>query len=652
MKNKSQTSIFVFVLVVSVTFLSSCLNSGNKKLSFESLEYMFIPRIGYDNYKNEERLKGLIRFCKKTGVKEVMLVPVAKGEPVWLPEDKLVQRIDHTAKTIDTLNEYGIEASINVLKVLLPLNMTGQQSIFHQAMVNDEGDHIRLAPCPLDEKYRDYMRFFFSKLGETGACKVFVDDDFGFFLATHNACFCPLHIQEFNTRYGTSFNRKSIVKLMDKEPIGKLKREWLDFQADVLIELATMMEKAVHESDPNIRLGLMLTSTDLASYCGKTYEVVKAFAGDLRPVVRTGMGWYYDYNRRTFISELTDVVYQQSLLPENTEMYSEIDAIPHSQFSKGIRIFFDFQIKANLLCGMGTQSIWWLKSEEYLDEDYQYIERITRYSEVHRAIAEVIPKNADRQGIGIIENELGRRLFDEGPIPENRDNGEAVALWRMGIPITFGESETVILTKNSILFEPEKVERYFREKNILVDSDASWALEEIDLNELIDVESKEISKNNKPFISKGIKLLERGNKKIAVLPYSLKAIQGYHRHQLSMARKEEFKKIFEWLNGGHLPAFIDGVADVLPTIFADGKTGRKVVGLINCSYDPAIDCNLYIKKDEIDSYMLEYVTDEGLIKEIPGSSIEEVNDYIVIHLTEETGVNMFDVRVFTLIPVK
>ncbi|MFC2087710.1 hypothetical protein ACFLSA_06085 [Bacteroidota bacterium] len=629
MKTKLNTIILAFIMAGSGIILDSCSTAGKEKLtSEESLKFKFIPRVSYNSYYDDERLMGLIQFCKLTGASEVMLVPVASGEPVWLPEDKIIERVNHTKNTIKTLKEHGIDVSVNVLRVLMP--KSGQEPIHDQGMVNREGN-LRNAPCPLDKKYRNYMHFFFSKLGETGADNIFVDDDFSHYIKSSGSGFCPLHIQEFNKRHGYNFTRENLVNKLKEDPFGKVSLDWAGFQADVLIELAGKWEKAVHDVDPDIRMGLMLTYSNLAAYGGKSREVVEAFAGNLRPLVRPGMGCYRDYDRIKFISHLTDVLFQISRLPEETEIYAEIDAVPHSFFSKGIKTTFDYPIKANLVCGIETNTIWWLKREEYLDEKYPYNDKILKCFKVHRTIAEIIPRDAELEGIGIVKSEIGRRWSYEG-------HYEAVTLWRMGIPFTFNEkSETVVLTKKSIIFETEEVERYFREKNVLVDLEAFETLNEMGMGNFINVENKRIEEPIR---------LEQGDRRIAVLPYNLTDYIN-----LTLQKKENLKELLEWLNGGYLPVFIDDVADVCPTILTDRKTGRKVVGLINCSYDPAIDCDLYVQKNGNEKYILEYISDDGSIKEIPGNSVKEVNDYIVIHLTEETCANPFDVRVITLIPV-
>ncbi len=661
------------------------------------MKFMFVPRnVRFDN---EEQVQGLIRFCKKTGAEEAM---VHSRISPWAPKDANLERADRAKKAFHVLNEHGIRVSDQIVSLMRP---DDRGPVFPQTMVTRANREDR-SPCPLDATYREYTAFLFSKLATTGACKIFLDDDFGHLHATRDTCFCPLHIAEFNKRYGYDFDREGLVQKLAEDPMGKVQLDWLDLQADVLVELASLMERAAHAENPEVRLGLMITCSDITSYSGKTHEVLRALAGDLQPLVRTGMGWYQDYNRLYFINELTDVLYQHSLVPENTEMYSEIDAVPHGLFSKGIRVCFDYSIKANMICGTGTHSVSWLDAGERLDEDYRHIEQINEKLKVDRAIAQVIPDRAVRRGLGVIENMIGRRMHAQGPILFNRENGELVALWRMGIPITFDDSDTAFLTRNSILFEPDEVERRFAEKNLLLDLDSLLALREKGMGELAGVEVKGLLDKRGQFgrrgwteeltdhpvngryagetvrlrlfrsakfaqlaasssggvsvsrvrnpddeeVGSGPILLEGGGRRRVVLPYSLKELQDYRHGCMSMFNKEQLKGMVEWLSGGHLPAFIDDVADVCPSVLVDPDTGRTTIGLLNFSYDPARGCDLYVEKATDGPYALEYVTDDGSMEAVPESNYKEENGYLVIRLTKETGANPFDLRVLTVTP--
>lgn len=111
-----------------------------------------VPRIIHDNYDTPEKLAGVIRFCRKIGIREVQLVPVKSYvEPAWLPRDAHRQRCREVKKIIRVLGQNGIEGTINVVRTFMPITGTGIELIgFKQPRMNDDGKTDPYTPCPLD----------------------------------------------------------------------------------------------------------------------------------------------------------------------------------------------------------------------------------------------------------------------------------------------------------------------------------------------------------------------------------------------------------------------------------------------------------------------------------------------------------------------
>ncbi|MBI3946791.1 MAG: hypothetical protein HY321_12785 [Armatimonadetes bacterium] len=666
------------------------------------MEHRWVPRVIYGTYATEERLQGLVRFCRAISAEEVMLVPCdTPREPVWLPRERIPERVRHTRRTIEVLKENGIEASINVVRVLMPNRESEWREPigFRQALVALSGYQEEFAPCPLDEVYRDYMRFFFARLGETGAPKILVDDDFRYeYLTRGPACFCPLHIQEFNKRHARDLTREQLVEACGDAAPNAIKRDWLDFKRTTLLELAVLMEQALHTTNKEARLGIMLTSVEAAAYGGrKTRELVEAFAGGLRPLVRVGQGWYQDYDRMLFPWGVYETLFQKALLPEDTEVYAEIDGYPHGPFVKASRMLLDYQVKANLICNVKQQSVWGFSPEEHVDENHPFAAKICKYGEAHRAIAAAIPDKGRMKGIRVVRSEdVG--LVRPQKLPswpyEIFGHGVPVFLWRLGIPITCDDAPTIVLTKDSVLIDPAQVERYLGEHHALITLDAVRAICEVGLADRIGVSFEGMLSPReclfeqladhpasgdyaaREFHSRvraagrlvprgasavaishfadadgeaaapGIVLFEKAGRRVAVLPYEL----GDLYFLPTLFRKEQLRNVLEWLNGTPLPAFVDRAADVCPVVWEDAATGRRVVSLLNIGHDRVEDCDLTMEKPWQGRASLRYITDRGAAQEAPADSWREENGRVILRLSGETGVNPFDVRVFTLSP--
>ncbi len=663
-----------------------------------------VPRVIFGTYRDDTRLLGLIRFCKRIGADEVMLVPCdVPREPVWLPKDQIGGRIRHTREAVAACKAHSIEASLNVLRVLMPAGHERDPIGFRQGMVSLGGQEDRFAPCPLDEAYRDYMRYFFERLGETGAPRIFVDDDFRYEYVTRgSACFCPLHLAAFNRRTGRTLARDALVLACEDPAPNAVKADWLDFKRTTLLELARLMEQALHRTNPDARLGLMLTSAEIAAFGGRdARELVEAFAGGRRPLARPGMGFYQDYDRLVFLYGLAnDTLFYRQRLGDGVDLYAEVDAYPHGPFVKASRICLDYQVKAGLACGLKRQSLWVFTPEEVVDETHPAAAALLRYGKVHQAIAGVVPDSARVRGIGIVRREdmglvKSQNMRSAEPYPYGASgHGVAPFLWRLGVPITFEEADPLVLTRDSTLIDAGRVEGYVRDHNVLVTLEAARAIGALGLSRLIGVafermlegpefrfeqftdhslngryagrefqaRAKQVGKlvpatepaavlssftaADGTVTAPGIVLTEQGGRRAAVLPYDLE-----DRYYLPTLRlKEQLRNVLEWLSGKPLPAFLDGAADVFPIVLEEEATGRRVVSVLNASHDPAEECDLWLAPPAAGAWSLAYVSDAGRVEAIPASACRHERGCVGVRLAGDLAVPPFDVRVVVLKP--
>ena len=87
----------------------------------KTIEY--VMRTLHTNYNTPEKLKGMIEFCKKAGIRELQLVPVnLPYEPVFLPRDKIAERRKELVSIIKILNKSGIQGNIGMVRTLMQGN--------------------------------------------------------------------------------------------------------------------------------------------------------------------------------------------------------------------------------------------------------------------------------------------------------------------------------------------------------------------------------------------------------------------------------------------------------------------------------------------------------------------------------------------------
>ena len=659
----------------------------------------YVMRIMHANYNTPEKLKGLINFCKKAGVYEVQLVPInAPFEPAFLSKKGIIKRCGELKRIIYTLETNGIEGNLAVVRTLYPLPAPEEENIgFSQPKIGADGTSDKLTPCPLDPVYRDYIRFCYSEYAKTNARSIIVDDDFRYEWVGPGTCFCPLHLSEFNKRFKHNVSRESLVKICCDTTISKIKQDWMDFKRQTLVKFAQELRESVHSINPKIRMGLMLTSTEISLYEGRDFqELVNAFAGNLKPLVRPGQGWYKDEKRTEFLLGLTDTVFQKNKLSDNTEIQAEVDVCPHTCFSKSTAVSLDYQIKANIACNIKKINIWPFSEIDKVDSMHPFADILKHNTKIFNSIAKIIPDNSVMRGVKVLYNLQTGILRDQTKKADMYGPKIPTLLWRFGIPYTFSESKALILSKNSFPLSKKEVKELLSKYNVLIDSNALVKICELGLDKLIGVKpgrvfsskdsiyeyyvdnvlngpiikslmsnsrrsqvATDMQYNKKEFTilthivnSKGKRMVpgiiasHKKNQRIVVLAYPISITS---ESWLNPARQSQMQSLLAWLCGGVLPAVVKGAYDLCPVVLEDDISGVKIISLINCStmrwenFDLCIEANLPISK-----YVVSYVSNSGKIIDVSKRAIRKKEGSLYIKVSEEAGINSCQVRFFRI----
>jgi len=118
-----------------------------------------------------------------------------------------------------------------------------------------------------------------------------------------------------------------------------IRRLWIEFLGKRLVELGEVIADAVHKVNPDIEVGLMIPCIHPLTVMGHTItNVLEAFRGRRRPLVRPPIGPYRDWNRRDIIPGLFYIEYAGHLLGDKPEYTVEIESFPYTRFSKSMAI--------------------------------------------------------------------------------------------------------------------------------------------------------------------------------------------------------------------------------------------------------------------------------------------------------------------------
>lgn len=658
----------------------------------------YVLRISYTHFETPARLENMVKFCKKAGIREVQLVPVnAMGTDgsVFPSRAAIAKKRPLLTRIIRGLAEEDIVGGYCVVRTFMGQAPDGKDRIgFKQGRVDISGQTATLHPCPLDPVYLDYIKYYYAELARTGPATILTDDDFRYEYigGMGPTCFCPLHIREFKRRYPHKITLASLKTALAGTEPNVVKKDWMEFKRVLLVELANELRLAVHQVDPSIRVGLMLTSTGISVFEGRDQRaLIEAFAGSLRPLVRPGQGCYSDTQRTNILAGLADTTYQAGLMPPGTEIQAEVDFWPHSLFNKSAQFGFDYQIKANLAVNIKKINIWPFGQGHIIDENHPFAAFMARTNPVLRRITRAIPDQAETRGIQLVYSQKAAQLRPQtaATVLYGGLNAIPALLWRWGIAHTFKDSSAVILTRDSFPMPRATLLKLLQNRNIFMDGDALTIACRMGFSRQLGVKIdgtllpgnyfKEYflpDARNGAAAGRYTGLRNTGNLvKLAVSGQHWRALTRLVTIQnkigpLAMAASEQngrrlavacftlrettyllnenkqaqFQALLAWLHNGVLPAVVRDMPDICPILLEDAATKTRVLSLINTSTGCADDFVVELESRSTQACRVTYVDDSGRMKTLPPSAVSHKGKAMRIRISGAAKLHPYQVR--------
>ncbi|MBR4755599.1 MAG: hypothetical protein IK076_01505, partial [Bacteroidales bacterium] len=448
-------------------------------------------------------------------------------------------------------------------------------------MVGPDGAVTNTVNCPRQPDYLACMEEAFAiYAAEFHPHSLYLDDDMR--ITQHpparEGCYCDDCIALFNKEYGHSFTRQTLVDaLLDNQGEGKIRSEWIAFGQESLAGIARSISRGVHRVSPETRMGLQHTNFHHKLLEGwdwnPMFRVMKEETG-MEPVSRPGHGFYNDHAPRGIIEKGLGIARQvRRLEPEITEIAPEIEGYLHKATGKSPRsicvetMYYlsmgATQMSYAIICGNQEPISWY--ADNYFKALSEYKPFAKEYASFNKGTA---PAGIDPY----ISKDLVLRNVEPGEDPwawtVTSAGSQAFELETLGFPFA-PEAE-----KPGVRMLDEEVVRgtcdselttLLSEGGVVVDM-ASW-------NRLVE---RKLTEGYSQTGTKGrIRLLERGDSRLAVVPSYSSDINGTERLELLQA--------FDWASGNTLPAVLESFAQsaVVPRSSADGKL--RSVAILNCS---------------------------------------------------------------------
>ena len=196
-----------------------------------------------------------------------------------------------------------------------------------QTVVGHDGSTSTSCMCTRAPEYIPYLKAKYTILAKTEPDFIWVDDD----VRMHNhgvrfPCFCHNCVETFNRRVGKAFTRESLVKALDNDPSGELRREFLQYNNESLHNLLKAIREAVHAVNPDIKLGLMMA--DLPSNSYSTSDQVGLLKELGATMFRPGGGFYTDEQPMGLIHKAVSTAIQNAYAEDIPDNQYELEDFP------------------------------------------------------------------------------------------------------------------------------------------------------------------------------------------------------------------------------------------------------------------------------------------------------------------------------------
>lgn len=215
-------------------------------------------RIGYNRYYCDENFAEHLAFVKRNiaYIDEITLFAEYCHYGYWDAEFTKTNT-EILTRRIRQYREAGVKSvGINILNTRGHTN-DGWSVLPHadlQYEVDSNGNEHPGCLCFANDAFEAYITERYAAYAKTGADFIWHDDD----IRRGNGmrgCMCDGCIEKFNRAYGYNLTRQELVEQWSTN--HSLVSSWQEFQNKLLIRLVQILEKAVHDVDPKIKIGYM-----------------------------------------------------------------------------------------------------------------------------------------------------------------------------------------------------------------------------------------------------------------------------------------------------------------------------------------------------------------------------------------------------------
>lgn len=658
-------------------------------------------------WKPHETIDELVELMPRYRVDEVIFKIDVEEFTHGLPTvDYIEQFIPWLKEARDKLAAVGVRTSINPWVTTVHCDRGRDCRAAHpdvQFVVGHDGTECRACACPLSPAWRELTCKLYALYASVKPEVLWIEDDIRTFnhRPARYACFCDIHLKEFERRTGEHRTREKLVAniLAPGKPHPDRKR-WFDLLGDVMVDVGAMFERAVHAVSPDTRLGLMTSNPVDHALEGRRWEdFCEAIAGPHPLVVRPCMGNYSETNARGLYTSASLVRRTMFCLPRPVRPQTEMESFPFTLYSKSCA-FTRLQNAMSFVLGAeGVTMNIFDHCASPMENWPEYGLTLPESKPLLNAIAERCLPDPTERGVGILHHVRGSDEKQLSPNADYADLAQKSDGWMgpiesLGMSVTFQPSPVRAVTGQVLrAYSRDQVERFLGE-GLLLDLSAAETLLDLGMGKLIGLrEARRLSKLTRPIgaeeypdadfggpdtystltritaneelaeleldqaaepismfvdpdrrqVATGMYLFEnaRGGR-VAVYPFDLS--EGTGVSFLNEHRRCQLRGVIRWLGSGTLPLVVDG--GVYPWAIRHDYPEYTIIAVANLSLDPWPQLTMTLSTENRTFDRVERAHTDGTWK--PCKPVDCKQDERHVTLTFDLPVPPTDIAVFAL----
>ncbi len=304
----------------------------------------YTVRMQFGPHQDSEIIRReILNTCRAGRVDEVMFFAFAEEQNDGHDSlERLRQWMDAIRPWKHALESEGIEVSLNPWHSILHEDRHRRLKADQpwQTLVDFRGNSAKAQVCPLDADWRTYYAAALRLFAAEKFRVIWIDDDIRY----HNhgpldwgGCWCPLHVEAFNRRAGTTASRDEIVAAcLDPGAPHPWRTLWLDMWDELHCEMIDSWRRIVEGAGS--RLGLMSSNLEVHSAEGRRWDRWWEALAQRFPATHRPHFWTYSDSSGEILPFAIGQMQQNRMVqPADVESAPEIENFPYGPWNKSFR---------------------------------------------------------------------------------------------------------------------------------------------------------------------------------------------------------------------------------------------------------------------------------------------------------------------------